>query len=459
MNNPTKQKSSTTKPRVFYGWWIVLASLVADAMKHGTFNRGFTVYVVPIQAELGISTAAIGFADSLGRLAGGIQGPLVGYLTDRFGPRVMLIFGGVMSGVGFMLLAFTQSYLSFVLIFLGMLSVGFRSGYNNASAAAVNNWFRRRRGFAMSVVSIGNGLGGLVAPLTAWLVVAVGWRPAVFISGVAIILIVLPLSIVIKRTPENIGLLPDGDMPVDSSDQSADRDVEQQVVSSGVVGDVGLDFTAKEAMKTPSYWLLVAATGLRNTVHSGATFMLAPVVIWFLQGSVNNDDSAAIRMSALFVGLVAVCIVCFGPVVGVWGDRWSRKHYINKKKVSSFCMIVGAGSFLFLLDQSGNLWQLTIFAIMLGFAESANSLNWALMGDLYGRSAYATLRGWQHLPDQLLSMWTSAWMGLIYDFTGSYYWALVPLVICYLLSAVGYWIIPVPKLPERLRNRISENAS
>jgi hypothetical protein len=56
-------------------------------------------------------------------------------------------------------------------------------------------------------------------------------------------------------------------------------------------------------------------------------------------------------------------------------------------------------------------------------------------------------------------MWTSAWMGLIYDFTGSYYWALVPLVICYLLSAVGYWIIPVPKLPERLRNRISENAS
>ena len=116
--------------------------------------------------------------------------------------------------------------------------MGFRAGYNNASAAAVNNWFRRRRGFAMSVVSIGNGLGGLVAPLTAWLVVAVGWRPAVFISGVAIIVIVLPLSIVIKRTPDNIRILPDGDMQIDSSDQPADRVVEQQVVSSGVVDDV-----------------------------------------------------------------------------------------------------------------------------------------------------------------------------------------------------------------------------
>ena len=127
MSEPTKQEEIKARPRIFYGWWIVLASLVADAMKHGTFNRGFTVYVVPIQAELGISTAAIGFADSLGRLAGGIQGPLVGYLTDRFGPRVMLIFGGVMSGVGFMLLAFTQSYLSFVLIFFVMLCVGFSS--------------------------------------------------------------------------------------------------------------------------------------------------------------------------------------------------------------------------------------------------------------------------------------------------------------------------------------------
>ena len=444
---------SQKTPRIFYGWWIVLASLVADAMKHGTFNRGFTVYVVPIRAELGISTAAIGFADSLGRLAGGVQGPLVGYLTDRFGPRAMLIFGGVMSGVGFICLAFSKSYLSFVLIFLGMLSVGFRSGYNNASAAAVNNWFRRRRGLAMSIVSMGNGLGGLMAPITAWLVVAVGWRPAVFMSGVAIIFIVLPLAVVIKRTPETIGLLPDGDVPADAA--QGDTNVLANNVQRGR-NEIELDFTAKEAMKTPSYWLLIIATAFRNTVHSGMTFMLAPVVIWFLQGSLGDNQSLSIKLSAVFVGVVAVSVIVFGPIIGLWGDRWSRSHYINKKKLSAMCMIVGAVSLLFLLDQSGNIWQLTAFAVTIGFAESANSLNWALMGDLYGRSAFATLRGWQHLPDQLISMWTSAWMGLIYDYTGSYYWALIPLSVCYLVAAAGYWIIPVPKLPQRLRNRLNE---
>ena len=78
------------------------------------------------------------------------------------------------------------------------------------------------------------------------------------------------------------------------------------------------------------------------------------------------------------------------------------------------------------------------------------SLNWAIMGDFFGRRAFATLRGWQHLPDQLLSMWTSVWMGLIFDHTGSYYWALLPLALIYGLAAIGYWIIPRPRLPERL---------
>ena len=88
---------SRRPPRIFYGWWIVVVSLLADGLKHGSFNRGFTIYIPAIQADpsLGLSTAAIGFADTLGRFVGGLQGPLVGYLTDRFGPRVMLAFGGI----------------------------------------------------------------------------------------------------------------------------------------------------------------------------------------------------------------------------------------------------------------------------------------------------------------------------------------------------------------------------
>ena len=434
----------------------MLASVIADGMKHGTFNRGFTVYIIPIQLDLGISTAAIGWADTLGRLMGGLQGPLMGYLTDRVGPRVMLAFGGLMSGLGFILLSLTGNLFFFLLVFVGFLSVGFRSGYNNASIAAVNNWFRRRRGMAMSIVSMGNGLGGAMAPLVGLLVVAVGWRQAALISGIAIIAVVLPLSLVIRRSPEDMGLLPDGDRPepeLSASPEIQDSPEAAQARASRVYRD--MDFTAKEGMRTPSYWLLVLATALRNTVHSGMSFLLAPVIIWFLLGGESEPTRSLLKdppggilfLAAIFVGVVAVSNIMFNPFVGWLGDKFP------KKKLSALCMISGGLALTLLVNRSGNLWQLVIFAVLLAFAESANPLNWAIMGDFFGRRAYATLRGWQHLPDQLMSMWTSVWMGLIVDHTGSYYWALLPLAVIYGLAAIGYWIIPSPKLPERLRIR------
>ena len=443
--------------KVFYGWWIVAASLIADGLKHGTFNRGFTIYVVPIRNELGISTAAISLADMIGRLVGGIQGPPMGYLTDRFGPRVMLAFGGLVSGTGFILLSLTEDYLSFVLVFVGFLSIGFRSGYNNASIAAVNNWFRRRRGIAMSIVSMGNGLGGASAPLVGLLVVAVGWRHAVLISGILIIAVVVPLSMLVRRSPESMGLLPDGDPPEPPQPSSETGVVPPSGGRPGVVAAAAprarsgsrprdMDFTAREAMRTPSYWLLILATGLRNTVHSGMSFLLAPVMIWFLQGA-GREQGESLQIAATFVGVVAVGTIVFNPIVGWVGDK------VSKKVLTACCMISGGLSLLLLVNGAGNLWQLALFSLMLAFAESANPLNWAIMGDFFGRRAFATLRGWQHLPDQFMSMSTPVWMGLIFDRTGSYFWALLPLAGIYAMSAIGYLLLPQPRLPARLRAR------
>ena len=197
---------------IFYGWWIVTVSLVIDACKHGTFNRGFTLYILPIRNELGLGVAAISLAEMLGRLEGGVLGPVMGYLTDRFGASAILVFGGVMSGLGFIFLSQTDNLFVFMLIFIGMLSVGFRSGYNNATLAAVNQWFHRQRSLAMSIVASGNGLGGAVlAPLEGLLVASFGWRTAALVSGLGILVVVVPLSFLVRRSPESMGLLPDGD--------------------------------------------------------------------------------------------------------------------------------------------------------------------------------------------------------------------------------------------------------
>ncbi|WP_089945471.1 MFS transporter [Candidatus Entotheonella palauensis] len=421
---------------IFYGWWIVAVSLLADALKHGTFNRGFTLYILPIRSELGLGVATISLAEMLGRMEGGVLGPVMGYLTDRYGPRVMLAFGGIMSGLGFILLSFTGSLLSFMLIFVGMLSVGFRSGYNNATLPAVNQWFRRKRSLAMSIVAAGNGLGGAtLAPLVGLMVFSLGWRTAALLSGLAILAVVVPLSRLIRPSPESMGLLPDGDPhPAEPVAQTP----------ATIYRDMAADFTASEAMHTWSYWLLIVATGLRNVVHAGMSFLIAPVVVWFLQGG-GRGEAESLRMAAYFVGLLSLGTFVLTPMLGWMGDR------ISKPRLCAVCMAIGALSMTLFLNRSGDIRQLVLGVLLLAVAESANPLNWAIMGDFFGRRSFATLRGWQHLPDQFMSMSTPVWMGWIFDHTGSYYWSLLPLAAVYGLSACVYWFLPRPNIPDRLR--------
>lgn len=453
----TKPKRLWKRPvNIFYGWWIVVIGICVDALKHGTFNRGFTLYVLPIRNELGIGIAAISLAEMLGRMEGGLQGPLLGWMTDRFGPRWILILGGVTSGVGFILLSFTQNYLYFVLVFVGLLSLGFRAGYNNATMPAVNQWFRRRRALAMSVAGTGSALGGaVIAPLVGVLVFTAGWRVSALISGVVIIVVVIPLASLVRRSPESMGLRPDGDPPPDG--QTGSPNTGEDRITEATAANVSRpfriyagepDFTAKEAMKTRSYWMLVWAVGLRNTVHSGMSFLLAPVIVWFLTGSGRTEDDS-LPLAALFVGVMSFTALIMNPMIGWLGDKWS------KQKLSSAAMIGGALSLIVLVDRSGNIWQVTLFVVLLAFSETANPLAWAIMGDFFGRRSYATLRGWQHLPDQFMSMSTPVWMGVIVDQTGSYKWALIPLVVVFTLSAFSYWIIPRPQPPPRVRARQS----
>ena len=433
-------------PSIFYGWWIVGISMVVDALKLGTFNRGFTVYFLPIQQQLGISRAALSLAETLGRLEGGLQGPLVGYLNDRIGPRPMMAAGGILSGVGFILLSFTHSYWYFMLIFIGLLSVGFRSGYNHATIPTINRWFLRKKSLAMSLASSGRGLGGaVITPLVALMIFRLGWRTAALVSGIGIIAVMVPLVPLMRRSPESMGLLPDGDTapparrpyPVVRPGSASPKPATVGQVTEGprvrpVQGSV--DFTTREAMKTRSYWLFALAYGMNNAVNSGVTFQLVPLMVW---------AGTSQPKAALLVGLLSFATLVFSPIMGWMGDIWS------KPKINAVAMIMGAAAMLVLLASGGYLWQLVLFALLLALSESSHPLAWAIVGDFFGRRNYATMRGWLDLPDQLMSMSTPVWMGLIFDRTGSYFWAVVPLAVMYGLSAALYFALPRPRPPER----------
>src|SRR5919198_5115531 len=109
---------------LFYGWWIVIIGCIQDAVKGGTFNSGFSLYFLPVLTELHLSRAATSLPFSLAKLESALQGPLVGYLIDRFDLRVMMVLGTISAGLGFVVLSYTHSYLSFLLVFMGLLSFG-----------------------------------------------------------------------------------------------------------------------------------------------------------------------------------------------------------------------------------------------------------------------------------------------------------------------------------------------
>jgi MFS family permease len=420
-----RRRSLSQSPgRVFYGWWIVLIGCVQDAVKGGTFNTGFTLYFLPVLTELHLSRAATSLPFSLAKLESAIEGPLVGYLIDRFDVRVMLVVGTTLAGLGFLLLSFTNSYILFVLVFIGPLSFGFQAGFNQATMAAVNHWFRRKRGLAMAIVQTGQAIGGvLIFPLVALAVLKLGWRVAAFLSGL-VVLMLLPLVLFIRRSPESMGLLPDGERATtDDARQSARPLKDAQ------------EFTAREALRTPVFWLLAAFHGLRNVPYSGVSVHMVPLLVWK-----GLDEPTA----AFFVGLTALSTVVVRPLTGWLGDRQS------KQRIGAAGVFLGALGLVVLAYSDGTFWPLVLFAVLFSFGDGINSVTWALVGDFFGRAHFATIRGWISMFQSFASMPAAVVTGWIYDQTQSYTYALVGFIVCYGVAGMILWLMPHPKRPAHL---------
>jgi sugar phosphate permease len=408
--------------RLFYGWWIVAIGCVQDAVKGGTFNTGFTLYFLPILTELKLSRAATSLPFSLAKLESAIEGPLVGYLVDRFDVRVMLVVGTTLAGLGFVLLSFTQSYLFFVLVFMGPLSLGFQAGFNQATMATVNHWFRRKRGLAMSIVQTGQAIGGvLIFPLVALAVINLGWRVAAFLSGL-VVLALLPLVLLVRRSPESMGLLPDGD---EAPPPDATRAAAPPPTEAG-------EFTAREALRTPTFWLLAAFHGLRNVPYSGVSVHLVPMLVWK-----GLDESSA----AFFVGLTALATVVVRPLTGWLGDRRS------KRAIGALGVALGAVGMAVLALSDGAIWAIVVFAVLFSFGDGINSVTWALVGDCFGRGQFGTIRGWISMFQSLASMPAAVVTGWIFDETQSYSHALLAFIACYTLAALILCRLPTPRHP------------
>jgi MFS family permease len=383
--------------RIFYGWRMVGLVSVIRIVGGGLHQFGFTVFFLPISQDLGLSRAATSLAFSLSRAQGAIEAPLVGYLIDRYGPRPILVTAVFLAGVGYILLSWVNSYTSFMIVYLGVICLAFVAGFILSPMVVANSWFIRQRARAMTVVSAAVPIGGaLISPLLAIGVTSIGWRWAAFASGCIFLLVCLPLSFQLKRSPESMGLLPDGDVAPADTGAISSADTTNK--------NANADLTSRQAMKTSVFWVLVVSMTARVTCYSAATVHFVPLMVW---KGLSEGAAASLLGAFAFANLVAHF------VLGWIADR------VNKPKLLAVCQLLPALSVPPLLWDLG-YWQLWFFTIVFTLLDASFPIVWATVGDFFGRRHFATVRG----SMSFFYMWGSfagpVLAGAIYDRTESY---------------------------------------
>jgi MFS family permease len=202
--------------------------------------QGFTVFFIPISQSLGLSSAQMAIPFSLSRVENGLIGPVTGWLIDRYGVRRLMLIGTPLVGFGYILLSQTSTFLSFLLVYVFIISLGSSTSFMQASTTALNTWFSRQRGMVMSINSAAFRLGGaFMVPILSVAVLKWGWQTSALWVGIGMLLFITPLAIVFKRSPESIGVGPDGDPLKKESAASI-----QAEAAKGIIPESEDDWTA-----------------------------------------------------------------------------------------------------------------------------------------------------------------------------------------------------------------------
>lgn len=366
----------------------------------------FTVYVKPIEIDLSWSRASVAMAITLAALAMGAVAPFIGRLIDRSGARVVMAAGSAVVGICTLLLSYANS----LPYFFGLYVI---SGIGQAGATlipisfVISNWFSEKRARALGVAMTGTGLGAMVmVPVTSWIVSTWGWRTSYRIMGCLILAVVPVTLLVIRTSPSDMGLLPDG----------AERAGSQRETEADDGEGLGLD----EAIRTRAFWLIGTMMLLSGMVALGVAVHLMPYLT-----DIGHLEAAA----ALIVSIISGLTVAGKIGLGLIADHRGVRAAIG---LSYVVMLAG----LLLLLNSASFASACAFAVVWGFAIGAPLvLNPALTAECLGLKNFGAIFGVLTLINTVGAATGAVLSGVIYDSAGTYVPAFV--LYAFLLGVAG----------------------
>lgn len=399
---------------LFYGWRMVAAAAALRVLGAGLHSFGFTVFFLPLSQDLNLNRTSTSLAFSLARAEGAVEGPIVGHLLERYGPKPIMVTAVLLMGVGYLLLSQVQDYTSFLIVYLGVISLAHAGGFMHAPMVLINTWFIRHRARAITISSAAFGLGGvLVAPVLSLIVQAWGWRWGAAVGGILFLTVGLPLCLTIRRSPESMGLLPDGDRSPTMT--MGDDEPEPRIKSE-------VEVTLAEALRSFAFWGSVLAAGIRNGSYHAIAVHFVPLMVW---KGLSQAEAALLLGTYAFLGMTLTL------VLGWLADR------ANKPLMNALILFSAAGA-MFLPIIGSSLWLLGLFTIFFAAVEVTFPLGWAVVGDLFGRKHYAKIRGYMVLFYTWGGVLGPVIAGAIFDRWKSYAPLLWSLVVVFIVAGLFF---------------------
>lgn len=378
----------TRSTALYYGWIITLTLAVTETVSWGILHYAFSVFLTPMERELGWSRAELTGGFSLSLLVMGAMAFPVGAWIDRHGPRLLMTLGSIAASLLVVAWSRVTDLTTFYLIWAG-IGVCAAAVLYEPAFAVIATWFARKRGRALAIITFAAGLASTIfVPLSDVLLNAVGWRDATLYLGVLLaVTTILPHALILRRRPADLGLVPDGEPNRITSDAPP--------VSVSLSG----------ALHNRFFWMLTAAFTLSFLAASAIRVHFIP----FLIDSGIDASSAAVASGAIGI-MQVVGRVFFAPLEA----RYSARAMVTG------VFVMQAASMLILLAGPSAL-IIGAFLIIFGTSFGAKTLaRAAVIADLFGASHFGRISSVNSIFLTVAGTVAPVGAGLLYDATGSY---------------------------------------
>jgi OFA family oxalate/formate antiporter-like MFS transporter len=404
-------------------------ALLAQFVSAGTSSYASGVFLKPMTTDLGWSRADFSAVQTVSTCVMGGLGLFVGIQLDRRGPRLLMFVGGILAGASMIMLSSVHHLWQFYLI----RGIGQTAGNAMLGNLVVNvtlsRWFVARRGLAVAIASAGVSMGGvLLTPMVSWWVTDYGWRTAWVMLGFMVWLLVLPSAYIIRRSPEESGLMPDNMSTEEAAAYSATRK------RASAVSEV--QWTREDAVRTPAIWLVIFAYGVANV---GLGAMLLHLVAFLTDKGYSRTTAASLFSIMSWSALISKAF---------WGVLMDRFHarFLSAAgfAISGLCIVA---LLTVASSPAGVAVVLAFYGLGIGGTVPLQETVWA---SYFGRTHLGKIRSVAMPFSIIFGAGGPLMAGILYDSTGSY---TIAFILFALFSGLGLILIllarpPTPRVRE-----------